>query len=225
MDLARDLIDHLIVDCDDQDSGMVDDLWIERDGASASLGPLVTGSAALIAQLGFLSGPVARAGAALRLRHAAVWREIGWQQIERVERPQTRLLLGRAELSLLPGPESPKPGALLFTQLSQLPVVTADGHRLGLLDIRTEQHTGTPPTVLGLIASPQRGHSFALKRYASTAPRFGGIAHRALFVPWSQIASLSADAITTSAPLEALQPLVCAPDPGPPPMPKATESP
>ena len=225
MDLARDLIDHLIVDCDDQDSGMVDDLWIEHAGASASLGPLVTGGAALIAQLGPFSGAVTRAALAMRLRHAAVWREIDWQHIDRVERPQTRLLLGRAELSLLPGPV-PRKDAVLFTHISRLPVLTADGRRLGLLDVRTEQHAGSAPSVLGLIVSRQaHGRSFALKRYTSTAPRFGGIAHRALFVRWAEIASIDADAITTNVPLEKLQPLGCVPDPGPPTMPEAAESP
>src|SRR4051812_32525669 len=108
MDLARDLIDHRIADLDDQDAGMVDDLWITWTEDTATLGPIVTGTAALLHQLGPLGAGLSSLGARTGWSHANVWREIPWTQIRRIERSQVNLLLRRAELPTLQ-PHAPHP--------------------------------------------------------------------------------------------------------------------
>src|SRR4051794_10182683 len=109
MDLARDLIDHRIADLDDQDAGMVDDLWITRTEDTATLGPIVTGTAALLHQLGPLGAGLSALAARTGWSHANVWREIPWTKIRRIERSQVNLLLRRAKLPPPPNPPPPPP--------------------------------------------------------------------------------------------------------------------
>src|SRR3954447_4915246 len=138
MDLARDLIDHRIADLEDQDAGMVDDLWITWTHETATLGPIVTGTAALLHQL----GPAGRVLSAIASRigwsHANVWREIPWTEVRRIEHPQVKLLLPRTELPKLPRRTShantEHAGAMLYSQLTNLPVFTRDHRRLGIID-------------------------------------------------------------------------------------------
>ena len=52
MDVGRDLIDHRIVDLDGHDVGRVDDVWIYVADGAAVVSPIVTGTGALLRQLG-----------------------------------------------------------------------------------------------------------------------------------------------------------------------------
>jgi hypothetical protein len=223
MDLARDLIDHRIADLDDQDAGMVDDLWITWTEATATLGPIVTGTAALLHQLGPLGAGLSALGARTGWSHANVWREIPWTQIRRMERSQVNLLLRRAELPTLPSrtPRTPdrQTGAMLYSQLSKLAVRTRDGRRLGIIDVRCTALVTDPPSVLGLLVAPHaRRHSFGLKRFDTTSIRLGGITRGGCFLAWDQITRITEDAIHTNAASGELIPLAAAPTPQPPPM-------
>jgi hypothetical protein len=223
MDLARDLIDHRIADLDDQDAGMVDDLWITWTNDTATLGPIVTGTAALLHQLGRLGAGVSAIAARTGWSHANVWREIPWTQVRRIERSQVNLLLRRSELPSLPGrthhTQVPHDDAMLYSQLSKLPVVTRDHRRFGIVDVRTTALVADPPRVLGLLMVPHaRRHSFGLKRFDTTSIRLGGITRGGCFLPWDQISHVTRVAIHTNAASGELAPLAAAPTPQPPPM-------
>jgi hypothetical protein len=226
MDVSRDLIDHKISDADGRDAGMVDDLWITWHDDTARLGPLITGTAALIGQLGRMATPLTRVARRIGWSHALVWREIPWDRIDRVERPQVVLRLAQADLSTLPrrSPATTPPTALLYTQLIKLPVLTQDGARLGIIDVRTAAHTSAAPRILGLVLAPHpRAHSLGMKRYDTTTIRFGGIA-RGSFLAWTDITTISTT-ITTRLTRDELTALPDAPQPSPPPMPTDAQQP
>lgn len=226
MDLARDLIDHRIADLEDQDAGMADDIWLTWTHETATLGPIVTGTAALLHQLGRPGVALSAIATRIGWSHANVWREIPWTEIRRNERPQVKLLLPRK----LPGHTShantEHTGAMLYSQIINLPVYSRDHRRLGIIDIRTADLISEPPQVLGLlIAAHSRRHSFGLKHFDTTTIRLGGITHGGCFLAWSNIARITDQAIHTNAASGELTPLPAAPNPQPPPMPQGATPP
>jgi hypothetical protein len=226
MDVGRDLIDHRITDAHADDAGMVDDLWITWDADTATVGNLVTGTAALIGQLGRVAPALTRAARRVGCSHASVWREIPWSRVDRVERPQVVLALARDELPTLPGRSQPgnPSSALLYTQLIKLRVRTEDGSQLGILDVRTTRYTSGVPTVIGLLVTPHpHGHTLGMKRYDTTSTRLGGISG-AFFLPWGDITTLT-HTIATRLDHDELTPLADAPQPSPPPMPADAQQP
>jgi hypothetical protein len=230
VDLARDLIDHRIADLDDQDAGMVEDIWITWTHEPATLGPIVTGTAALLHQLGRPGVALSAIATRIGWSHANVWREIPWTQVRRIERPQVKLLLPRAQLPELPGrtrhANTEHTGAMLYSQLINLPVYTRDHRRLGIIDIRTTALISEPPQILGLlVAVHSRRHSFGLKHFDTTTIRLGGITHGGCFLAWSDIASITDQAIHTDVASGELTPLAAAPNPQPPPMPQGATPP
>jgi hypothetical protein len=52
VDVGRDLIDHRMVDLEGHDVGRVDDVWIHVADGAAVASPIVTGTGALLRQLG-----------------------------------------------------------------------------------------------------------------------------------------------------------------------------
>ena len=76
MDVGRDLIDHRIVDLDGHDVGRVDDVWIHVADGAAVVSPIVTGTGALLRQLGAVGDRIKRLG----FWHADRWREIVWDE-------------------------------------------------------------------------------------------------------------------------------------------------
>ena len=76
MDIGRDLIDHRIVDLDGHDVGRVDDLWVYVSGGRATVGPIVSGAAALFQQFGALGRRLQRIAPRVGYRHATRWREL-----------------------------------------------------------------------------------------------------------------------------------------------------
>jgi sporulation protein YlmC with PRC-barrel domain len=226
MDVGRDLIDHRITDAHGEDAGMVDDLWMTWDPGTATVGNLVSGTAALIGQLGPAARPLTRAAQWFGCRHALQWREIPWDRVDRVERPQVVLALARGELPTLPGRSQPsdRSTARLYTELIKLPVRTNDGSQLGILDVRTASYTSGAPTIIGLLLTPHpHGYTLGMKRYDTTSTRLGGIAG-AFFLPCRDIATIT-DAITTRLDHDELSPLADAPQPHPPPMPAGAQKP
>jgi hypothetical protein len=226
VDIGRDLIDHRLTDTDDQDAGMVDDLWITWHDTTARLGPLVTGTAALIGQLGRMATPLTHAARRIGWTHAQVWREIPWDRIDRVERPQVVLLIARAQLSTLPVRSQPTTptNAILYTQLIKLPVRTKDGARLGIIDVRTGPQTAAAPTILGLLLAPHpHTYTLGMKRYDTTTTRLGGIPG-GFYLAWADITTLT-HTITTRLTKDELSPLANAPQPALPPMPTDAQKP
>jgi hypothetical protein len=230
VDLARDLIDHRIADLHDEDAGMVDDMWITWTHDAATLGPIITGTAALLHQLGRAGVALSAIAAHIGWSHANVWREIPWTDVRRIERPQVKLLLPRAQLPELPHRTShattEHTGAMLYSELINLPVFTRDHRRLGIIDIRTAALISEPPQVLGLlVAAHSRRRSFGLKHFDTTTIRLGSITRGGCFLAWSDIARITDQAIHTNAASGELTPLAAAPSPEPPPMPEGPTPP
>jgi hypothetical protein len=230
VDLARDLLDHRIADLQDQDAGMVDDIWITWTDHTATLGPIVTGTAALLHQLGPAGVALSALASRIGWSHANIWREIPWTKVRRIERPQVKLLLPRAHLPTLPD-HTPHTKAepireMLYSQLTNVPVLTRDHRRFGIIDIRTTALIAAPPEVLGLLVAPHsRRRSFGLKHFDTTTIRLGGITHGGCFLPWSDITRITDRAIHTNAAAGELTALAAAPNPQPPPMPQGPTPP
>jgi hypothetical protein len=230
VDLARDLLDHRVADLEDEDAGMVDDIWITWTDHTATLGPIVTGTAALLRQLGPLGVAVSAIARHVAWSHANIWREIPWTQVRRIERAQAQLLLPRSQLPTLTGRTSQtnteQTGAMLYSHFINLPVLTRDQRRLGVIDIRTTALISEPPKVLGLlVASHSRRRSFGLKHFDTTTIRLGGITQGGCFLAWSDITDITDHAIHTNAASGELTPLAAAPNPQPPPMPQGATPP
>jgi hypothetical protein len=230
VDLARDLIDHRIADLEDQDAGMVDDLWVTWHHGTAALGPIVTGAAALLTQVGPFQTMLIALSRRIRCSHARVWREIPWRQVRRIERPQVKLLVPRADLAHSADRSqtlvSDQRGQMLYSQLCNLPVATRDHQRLGIIDVRTAPLISEPPQVLGLLIAPHpRRRSLGLKQFDTTAVRLGGIPRGGRYLPWEDISRITSDAIHTNAASGELAPLATAPNPQPPPMPEGATPP
>ena len=81
MDVGRDLIDHRIVDLDGHDVGRVDDVWIYVVDGAAVASPIVTGTGALLRQLGEVGDRIKRLAPHVGFRHADRWREIVWDDV------------------------------------------------------------------------------------------------------------------------------------------------
>jgi hypothetical protein len=99
MDVARDLQDHQLVDRDGHACGRVDDAVGRGDEQGAELGPLLSGGAVLLEQLGRLGRilrPVLRSSAARR----AV--SIDWALVGRIEHSAIHLMTTREALGLTP---------------------------------------------------------------------------------------------------------------------------
>jgi hypothetical protein len=230
LDLARDLLDHRIADLEDEDAGIVDDIWITWTHHTATLGPIVTGTAALLRQLGPFGAALSTLANHIAWSRASVWREIPWTKVRRIERAQAQLLLPRSQLPTLTGrtrqTNTEETGAMLYSQLINLPVLTRDHRRLGVIDIRTEALISEPPNVLGLLVAPHsRRRSFGLKHFDTTTIRLGGITRGGCFLAWSDITHITDHAIHTNAASGELTPLAAAPTPQPPPMPQGATPP
>jgi sporulation protein YlmC with PRC-barrel domain len=225
VDVARDLIDHRIADLDAKDAGIVDDVWVSWRPGDAELGPIVTGTAALLRQLGRVGACVASLGRRLGWSHAQLWREIPWTHVRRVERPQVRLVMRREELPLLPSAQPDRTalgreGTMRYTEFVKLPVWTQDGRRLGILDVRTAPHTTGAPAVFGLIlAERPLGRSLGMKRYDTTTVRIGGV-RRGCFLAWDDVMAVNADGIRARRAADELVSITDAPRPQAPPMPE-----
>jgi hypothetical protein len=99
MDIGRDLIDHRIVDLDGHDVGRVDDLWVYVADGRATVGPIVSGAAALFQQFGTLGRRLQQIAPHVGYRHATRWREFGWDDVEALQRPQVILSPRLADLA------------------------------------------------------------------------------------------------------------------------------
>jgi sporulation protein YlmC with PRC-barrel domain len=99
MDLARDLQDHQLIDRDGIACGRVDDIIIRWDNEGAQLGPVLSGGAVLLDQLGRL-GRVLRP--VLRLVGARREVHIDWALVGRIELDAIHVVIPRESLGLTP---------------------------------------------------------------------------------------------------------------------------
>jgi sporulation protein YlmC with PRC-barrel domain len=183
MDIARDILDHRIVDLDGHDVGRVDDVWIEL-GTSPAVGPLVTGTGALLRHLGRAGRMVAGAAPLVGFQHATRWRELAWADVSSLQRPQ--LVIKPRKNDMQGRPEGHTPAAtceLLYTDLIAMTVIDRNQRKFGVLDARATLPR-PQPALLGLIVSHHpRLSSWGLKRFDSTSQHFGGIRRNARYLP------------------------------------------
>ena len=226
MDVGRDLIDHRIVDLDGHDVGRVDDVWIHVKDGAAVVSPIVTGTGALLRQLGRVGHRIQRVAARVGFRHADRWREIIWDDVHQLQRPQVVLKPRLRDLAGRPEGHRPRPGVeLLYTDLVRLPVRDPSGRRMGVVDVRTTL-PDPEPTVLGLlIATHPLRHTLGLKRFDSTSQRFGGTQRHTLYLAWTADLQIRDGAIRCPVPLASLPLLSAAPPSTPPPMPDHPDAP
>ncbi len=226
MDVGRDLIDHRIVDLNGHDVGRVDDVWIHvADGAPVA-GPIVTGTGALLRQLGAFGDRIQGMARHVGYRHADRWREIAWDDVHQLQRPQVVLEPRLRDLAGRPEGHRPRPGVeLLYTDLIRLPVRDPSGRRMGVVDVRTTL-PDPEPTVLGLLVAdhPLR-HTLGLKRFDSTSQRFGGAHHHTRYLAWTADLQIRDGAILCPVPLANLPLLSAGPPSTPPPMPDRPDAP
>jgi sporulation protein YlmC with PRC-barrel domain len=215
MDVARDLVDRQLADCDGNESGRVDDLWLEWDAGAAHLGALESGTAIVLEQCGALGRLLQRVGGA-RARRS---RTIEWGSVARVER--TRVLL--AETPAAAGDvRLREPRRRRYSAVARLPVIDAAGDRRSVLDIRCETATGgAAPRVLGLIACRHTWlRTLGMKRYDAAGVPLADVRSHARFVPWSAVAEVG-DEIRLRVTFDELARPDEVPDPGPPPWPRS----
>ena len=216
MDVARDLVDRQLVDRDGRERGRVDDLWIEWDTGGARLGPLASGAAIVLDQLGAAGRLLQHVGG----RRARRSHSIGWASIIRVER--SRVLIADEPADMRHA-HSPSPGRRRYSAIARLAVIDSDGERRSVLDLRSEAALGgTAPSILGLIACRRTWlRTLGMKRYDAASVPLADVQSHARFVPWNAIAVID-DAIRLGVAFADLPRLRDAPDPGPPPIAKKT---
>ena len=225
MDVGRDLIDHRIVDRDGHDIGRVDDVWVRTEVDRAVIGPIVTGTGALLRQFG-RTGDRLMWLALHGYPHAARWREFGWHDIHQLQRPQVVLAPRHRDLAAWPEGRKPRHGsAWLYTDLIRLPVCDPGGRRLGVVDART-----TPPEpipeVLGLLVAPHPlRRTLGLKRFDSTGERFAGVRRDTQFLAWTEVTAIRSGAIRCRVPLASLPLLSDTAQSAAPPMPTRPDPP
>jgi hypothetical protein len=226
VDVGRDLIDHRIVDLDGHTVGRVDDVWIYVPDEAAVISPIVTGTGALLRQFGRVGDRIRRLAPHLGYRHADRWREIVWDDVHQLQRPQVVLEPRLRDLAGRPEGHRRRPGAeLLYTELIRLPVRDPTGRRVGVLDVRTTL-PDPEPTILGLLVAPHPlRHTLSLKRFDSTSQRFGGARHNTRYLAWSADLQISNAAILCPVPFTDLPLLSAAPPSTPPPMPDQPDAP
>ena len=226
MDVGRDVIDHRIVDLDGHDVGRVDDVWIYVAEGAAVVSPIVTGTGALLRQLGAVGDRITRLARHVGFRHADRWREIVWDDVHELQRAQVVLEPRLHDLAGRPEGHRPRPGVeLLYTDLIRLPVRDPSGRRIGVVDVRTTQ-PDPEPAVLGLLvaAHPLR-RTLGLKRFDSTSQRFGGTRHHTRYLAWTEDIQIRDGAILCPVPFTDLPLLSAAPSSAPPPMPDQPDAP
>jgi hypothetical protein len=112
-----------------------------------------------------------------------------------------------------------KAGEIRMSALLRLPVLDAEGARMGVLDVRTSHPTPPDaPLLVGLLCCPAPViAALGLKRH-DISPSLGRRrAHvRGRFVPWREIASIDPDAVRLGCRFSELPSFSEAPDPGPP---------
>jgi sporulation protein YlmC with PRC-barrel domain len=142
MDVARDIVDRQLVDRDGRECGRVDDLWIEWDTGSARLGPLASGAAIVLDQLGAAGRLLQHVGG----RRARRSHSIGWASIIRVERSRVLVTDEPADMSR---DQSPSPGRRRYSAIARLAVIDSAGERRSVLDLRSEAAVGgRAPSIL-----------------------------------------------------------------------------
>jgi sporulation protein YlmC with PRC-barrel domain len=219
MDVARDLVDRQLVDRDGRECGRIDDVWIEWDDDDARLGPLVSGAAIVLDQLGAAGRLLKHIGGA-RARRS---RTIEWASVAGVERSRVLLACNPAHTT------QPQPCSLCrrrYSAITGLAVIDAAGERRGVLDLRSATALGgAAPSILGLIACRRTWlRTLGMKRYDATGVPLADIQDHARFVPWNAIAALD-NTIRLRVAFADLPRLDDAPDPGPPPLAPAPEKP
>lgn len=219
MDVARDLVDRQLVDRHGRECGRVDDVWIEWDIDGARLGPLASGAAIVLDQLG-ATGRLLQHIAGARARRS---RPIDWASVARVER--NRVLLGGDPAHMTQARASSL-GRHRYSAIARLPIIDAAGERRGMLDIRSETASaGAAPSILGLIACRHTWlRTLGMKRYDAAGVPLADVQDHARFVPWNVVTALD-DAIRLRACFSEMPRLSEAPDPGPPSLSQAPEGP
>jgi hypothetical protein len=225
MDIGRDVLDHRIVDLDGHDLGRVDDVWIEL-GTSPAVGPLVTGTGALLRQLGRVGLAVARAAPLVGFQHATRWRELAWADVSSLQRSQV-VITPRAN-DMRGRPEGHTPvitHELLYTQLIAMKIIDRNEQPLGVVDARATLPS-PQPTLLGLIVSHHpRLLSWGMKRFDSTSQRFGGTARSARYLPIELITARGDNQLHIHVRFDDLPVLADAPRAELPPVPDTQDAP
>ncbi len=219
MDVARDLVDHQLVDRDGRECGRVDDVWIEWEADGARLGPLMRGTATMLDQLGAAGRLLQHVGNP----RAGRSQPIEWARVARVERSRVLLTDPPSETARTRQRAS---GARRYSAIARLPVIDAADERRGVLDLRTQAtRGGAAPAILGLIVCRRTWlRTLGMKRYDAAGIPLADIQDHARFVPWNAVTALG-DAIHLGVAFADLPRLGDAPDPGPPPLAPAPEKP
>ena len=226
MDIGRDLIDHRIVDLDGHDVGRVDDLWVYVSGGRATVGPIVSGAAALFQQFGALGRRLQRIAPRVGYRHATRWREYGWDDVDALQRPQVVLTPRLSDLATRPEGHLPRPGTeMLYTRLIHLPVCDPAGQTIGVVDVRTTLANPEPEILGFLVAAHPLRYTMGMKRFDTTSERFAGTHHNTRYLAWNDIATIDQAAIQSRIALADLPLLSDIPASPPPPMPDHADTP
>jgi hypothetical protein len=226
VDVGRDLIDHRMVDLEGHDVGRVDDVWIHVADGAAVASPIVTGTGALLRQLGRVGERIRRLARRAGFWQADRWREIVWDDVHMLQRPQVVLEPRLHDMAGRPEGHRPRAGVeLLYTDLIRLPVRDPSGVRIGVVDVRTTL-PDPDPAVLGLLVAPHPlRRTLGLKRFDSTSQRFGGTRRHTRYLAWTADVEIRDGAIHCPVPFTDLPLLSAAAPSVPPPMPDQADAP
>lgn len=193
MHLIRDLLDQALRDADGKPAGRADDfsLAIEDDGIYVA--SILSGGGVLADDLGLIGQTC-----------EAVTRAVRRRPLRRASIPWSRVTeVAEHALTVVPTPAAatvssarPTPAAVSLRVMRHLPLRTADGTRLHLIDLQvSDAHPAARVQVIGVIVRPRRRFSWPV----SLRPRPRAPADDWRLVPASSLHVTSAELVVELA--------------------------
>jgi hypothetical protein len=208
MHLVRDLLDQLLVDPSGEPAGRADDFSLTVAGNDILVDSILSGGGILADNLGFI-GRVCEGIARAVRRRALRRRSIPWTSVSEVaEHALTIVARGMATAT----PTTTSSRVVCLRALRRLPLRTADGTRLHLVDLQvTAAQPAARMRVTGFIVRPRHRFSWPI----SLRPRTRAPAHNWRLVPPASVHVTPTDLLVDRA-YEDLAP-ISASDVAPPP--------
>jgi hypothetical protein len=200
MHLVRDLLDQLLVDASGEPVGRADDfsLTVESDGIFVD--SILSGGGIIADDLGFagrICEGIARSARRRDLRRAS----IPWISVSEVA--EHALTVVSTQGAAIATPRTPASRALRLRVMRRLPLRTADGTRLHLVDLQVSDAAPAPRTrVTGFIVRPR--HRLAWPTSLRPRPRRPAADWR--FVPAAQVHATPSELVVERA-YDALEPM------------------
>jgi hypothetical protein len=200
MHLVRDLLDQLLVDPSGEPAGRADDFSLTLESDGIFVDAILSGGGVLADDLGF--GGRVWEGIARTVRRRNLRRtSIPWISVSEVA--EHALTVVSTQGAAIAAPRTPSSRTVRLRVARRLPLRTADGTPLHLVDLQLSDMQPAPRIrVTGLIIRPR--HRFAWP--TSLRPRTRGPSHDWRFVPAASVRVTPAELVVEQA-YDALEPM------------------